>query len=87
MTPLSPAIGIRESDDVILVVVEHRDDRLADHVNADRQAQELRLRPDVAVDTDPPVVTLRVERRNCEHKSRTHSYDIEHTKSGLTNDM
>lgn len=56
-----PAIAIRKCDDVFFIVVDYRDHALPDHVDPDRQAQELGLRPYVAVQGDSLGLMLCIE--------------------------
>lgn len=58
------AVAVGECEIVLLVVVQHGHDALADVVHADGQAEEFGFGVDVCVEAYPLVVVLRVECRN-----------------------
>ena len=72
-TVTSPSVSRRERQDVVFTEVDGGEDGRTEHVDPDADAEKPRLRPDVAVDRDPLVRMLRVERRNCNRNSPLHT--------------
>lgn len=58
----SPAVSVGKVAGVLFVVLEHLNDAFTDVVHTDREAEELRLSPNIRLAADLLVVVFRVER-------------------------